>query len=116
MVDLKRVYRASGKEAAESALDELDKAWGEKYPIVIKSWRTKWENLSVYFKYPEPIRRVICTTNSIEAVHRQFHPVTSNGLHCVGSQFDEPIGRCSFSLFKWFHYTKQSNPLLLSPM
>lgn len=46
------------------------------YPIAIQSWRNKWENLSVYFKYPEPIRRVIYTTNTIEAVHRQFRKLT----------------------------------------
>ena len=76
MVDLKRVYRAATLGAAESALDDLEERWGEQYPIVIKSWRSKWENLSVYFKYPEPIRRVIYTTNSIEAVHRQFRKLT----------------------------------------
>jgi len=76
MVDLKRVYRALNKEAAESALDELEKIWGDKYPIVIKSWRKKWDNLSVYFRYPEAIRKVIYTTNSIEAVHRQFRKLT----------------------------------------
>jgi transposase-like protein len=75
-VDLKRVYKALTKEPAESALDELEKIWGDKYPIVIKSWCSKWENLSAYFKYPEPIRRVIYTTNSIEAVHRQFRKLT----------------------------------------
>ena len=58
------------------ALDELEQIWGEKYPIVIQSWRRKWENLSVYFRYPEPIRKVIYTTNSIEAVHRQFRKLT----------------------------------------
>ena len=76
MVDLKRVYRATSKDAAEQALDELEDRWGETYPIVIKSWRTKWENLSAYFKYPPDIRRVIYTTNSIEAVHRQFRKLT----------------------------------------
>lgn len=76
MVDLKRVYKALNKEAAESALDELEKIWGDKYPIVIQSWRKKWDNLSVYFRYPEAIRRVIYTTNSIEAVHRQFRKLT----------------------------------------
>lgn len=76
MVDLKRVYQALNREAAESALDELELTWGERYPIVIQSWRRKWENLSVYFRYPEPIRKVIYTTNSIEAVHRQFRKLT----------------------------------------
>ena len=46
MVDLKRVYRAASLVEAELALDELEFLWGEKYPIVIKSWRTKWEHLS----------------------------------------------------------------------
>jgi len=76
MADLKPVYKAATKEAAEAALDDLESRWGDKYPIVLKSWRSKWENLSVYFKYPADIRRVIYTTNSIEAVHRQFRKLT----------------------------------------
>ncbi len=39
-------------------------------------WRRKWDNLSVFFKYPEPIRKVIYTTNVIESVHRQFRKLT----------------------------------------
>ncbi|MEJ2047898.1 MAG: IS256 family transposase [Dehalococcoidia bacterium] len=76
MADLKPVYRAANKGAAEAALDELEARWGQQYPIVIKSWRSKWDNLSVYFKYPTDIRRVIYTTNAIEAVHRQFRKLT----------------------------------------
>ena len=76
MADLKPVYKAVNKEAAERALDELESRWGAQYPIVIKSWRSKWENLSVYFKYPADIRRAIYTTNAIEAVHRQFRKLT----------------------------------------
>jgi transposase-like protein len=74
--DLKRVYRAVSKEAAEVELDKLEEKWGDRYPIVINSWRNKWENLSIYFKYPEDIRKVIYTTNTIESVHRQFRKLT----------------------------------------
>lgn len=76
MADLKPVYRAATLGEAEDALDKLEAVWGERYPIVIQSWRNKWAHLSAYFKYPEPIRRVIYTTNSIEAVHRQFRKLT----------------------------------------
>ena len=76
MVDLKRVYKAINKDLAEQELDTLADKWNDKYPIVIKSWRNNWERLSQYFKYPEDIRRIIYTTNTIEAVHRQFRKLT----------------------------------------
>lgn len=76
MVDLKRVYKAVNKESAESELDILENKWNAKYPIVIKSWRNNWERLCQYFQYPEDIRRIIYTTNTIEAVHRQFRKLT----------------------------------------
>jgi len=76
MTDLKPVYRAATKEAAEIALDELEANWGDSYPLVINSWRRKWSNLSLYFRYPEHIRKVIYTTNAVEAVHRQFRKLT----------------------------------------
>ena len=70
--DLKLIYQAPTKELAEDELLKLDTKWGKKYPIVFTSWRNKWDNLSVYFKYPADIRKVIYTTNIIESVHRQF--------------------------------------------
>ena len=76
MADLKRVYRASSKDLAASELDILANKWNDKYPIVIKSWRNNWERLSQYFKYPADIRRIMYTTNTIEAVHRQFRKLT----------------------------------------
>lgn len=76
MTDLQPVYRATTKEAAEIALAELDAKWGKQYPVVIKSWQTKWDNLSVYFKCPDYVRKAIYTTNAVEAVHRQFRKLT----------------------------------------
>ncbi len=76
MVDLKPVYRATTKNAAEIALDELEAKWGKQYPVVIRSWRNKWDNLSTYFQYPDYVRKAIYTTNAVEAVHRQFRKLT----------------------------------------
>lgn len=76
MRDLKPVYQAQTKQAAETALEALDVKWGKQSPLVISSWQRKWDNLSVYFKYPEYIRKVIYTTNAIEVVHRQFCKLT----------------------------------------
>ncbi len=74
--ELKAIYQAFTKEEAETELDKLEEKWAKKYPIIFESWRNKWDNLSNYFKYAEPIRKVIYTTNIIESVHRQFRTLT----------------------------------------
>lgn len=76
MNDLKKIYRASSKEIAENYLLELEEKWGEKYPLIIKSWQNNWENLSSYFKYSGPVRKLIYTTNPIEGLHRQIRKFT----------------------------------------
>lgn len=78
MADLKPVYGAATKEAAELALDNLESKWGEQYPIVIKSWRDKWDKLSEFFQYTPAIRKLIYTTNTVEGYHRQIRKVTKN--------------------------------------
>ena len=74
--DLKLVYAADTKEKAETEFDNLEKKWGELYPIVIKSWRDKWELLSCYFQYMSAIRKIIYTTNTVEGYHRQVRKIT----------------------------------------
>lgn len=78
MACLKKVYSASTKEQAETALDELEIEWKIKYPSMVKSWQTNWEQLSNYFKYPQEIRKVIYTTNIIESFHSQLRKVTKS--------------------------------------
>ena len=76
MRDLKPIYRATTKELAEDALLVLEEKWGEKYPVVIESWQNNLEELSQYFQYTEPIRKIIYTTNAVEGFHRQVIKVT----------------------------------------
>ena len=78
MKDLKTVYKASTEELALSNLDIFEEKWGKKYPMCVNSWRNNWAELSTYFKYPEGIRKLIYTTNSIENFNRQLRKVTKN--------------------------------------
>lgn len=74
--DLKKVYRAVNKEIAEDELLSLEEKWGSKYPVVIDSWQNNWEELSQYFEFSAPIRKMIYTTNAVEGFHRQVRKVT----------------------------------------
>jgi len=76
MADLKEVYKAPTKEAAEAALLRLEEKWGEKYPMVINSWVNNWDELSAYFKYSKPIRKIIYTTNTVEGFNKQIRKIT----------------------------------------
>lgn len=76
MKELKCVYKADTKDLAELELNKLAEKWEAKYPVVIKSWRNNWEKLTTYFKYTQPIRKLIYTTNAVEGYHRQVRKVT----------------------------------------
>ena len=76
MPDLKKVYQALTLEEAEYAFEEFKEKWGKKHPIIIRSWENNWNELTSYFKYPHEIRKLIYTTNTIEAYHRQLRKVT----------------------------------------
>ena len=76
MADLKLVYAAPDETVALEYLDEFAAKWDSKYPKISKSWKENWANLSTYFKYPEAVRRIIYTTNTIEGFNRQLRKVT----------------------------------------
>ena len=76
MADLRSVYAAVDEPAALDALDAFSTRWDTKYPKISRSWRENWANLSTYFKYPQEVRRLIYTTNSIEGFNRQLRKVT----------------------------------------
>jgi putative transposase len=76
--ELKTVYRAGNEDQALYELAKLKERWNKKYPMVIGSWENNWSKLSTYFHYPEAIRKLIYTTNTIEGYHRQIRKVTKN--------------------------------------
>ncbi len=78
MKDLKTVYKANNEETALIQLDFFEDKWGNKYPSCLSSWRNNWAELSVFFKYPPEIRKLMYTTNTIENFNRQLRKVTKN--------------------------------------
>lgn len=78
MADLKKVYAAVDEQTALTELDNFDEKCSEKYPKIAISWRNNWANLSTYFKYPQAVRTLIYTTNTIEGFNRQLRKVTKS--------------------------------------
>lgn len=78
VADMKSIYQSSSLETAESALDEFERKWGKKYPIVVKSWRNNWPRLSTYFDFSLVLRKAIYTNNPIESYHRQLRKHTKS--------------------------------------
>jgi len=79
--DLKNIYQAPNLEVAENNLCIFEEKWGKKYGLAVKSWFTNWAELSTYFAYPAPIRKLIYTTNTIEGFNRQVRKSTKNRPH-----------------------------------
>ncbi|MDP9312781.1 MAG: IS256 family transposase [Chloroflexota bacterium] len=76
VADLKRIYQAPTREAAELKLLELGERWGDTYAVAVRSWEKHWEDLGTMFDYPAEIRRLIYTTNTVEGYNRQVRKVT----------------------------------------
>lgn len=73
--DLKSVYRAINEKQGFDALQNMKKNW-KQYEVYLNSWDNKWGQLKTFFDYPEEIRNIIYTTNTIESLNRQFRKVT----------------------------------------
>src|SRR5271165_530495 len=71
--ELKKIYRAKDADAGKEALEAFDAGpWGRKYPSIAQSWRRNWEQVIPFFAFPEGVRRIIYTTNAIEALNSKL--------------------------------------------
>jgi len=78
VANLKTIYQAPTREAAEAALCKLEETWGARYAISVKSWQNNWDDLATMFDFSADIRRLIYTTNAVEGYHRQLRKVIKN--------------------------------------
>ena len=76
--DLKKIYGAVNLDDAEFAKEEFREKWNKKYPNILKSWDKNWAELTVFFEYPQEIRKIIYTTNAVEGYHRMVRKFTKS--------------------------------------
>lgn len=60
---LQKIYNSDTLVSAESAMDDFELTWGDKYGAIVNLWRNNWTKIIPFFDYPKDIRRVIYTTN-----------------------------------------------------
>jgi putative transposase len=76
--DLKPIYRAATAAEAELNLESFMATWGNKYKAIGKLWKENWERVIPFFAFPAEVRKVIYTTNAVEALHRGLRKIIKN--------------------------------------
>ena len=76
--ELKLIYRAATAVEAEMQLDCLIASWGGKYKAIGKLWKENWERVIPFFAFPEEVRKVVYTTNAVEALNRGLRKIIKN--------------------------------------
>ncbi|WP_286733949.1 MULTISPECIES: IS256 family transposase [Sphingobacterium] len=78
--DMKPIYDAPNKQAAQAALADFADRWESKYPYAVRSWKENWDELTVFYDFPLEIRRIIYTTNIIENMNGKIRKYTKKKL------------------------------------
>ena len=79
--DLKPIYTAIDSDAAHQALEAFDEKWGQRFPVITQAWLDRWEYVTPFLAFSPEIRRVIYTTNAIEALNRQLRKAVKTKGH-----------------------------------
>jgi putative transposase len=71
--EMKAIYAAIDDKAAEAALTSFENSfWGRKFPAIGQIWRRAWQQVIPFFAFPKDVRRIIYTTNAIEALNSKL--------------------------------------------
>jgi putative transposase len=79
--DLKPIYTALDADAAQAELERFDEKWGQRFPVITQAWLNAWEYVIPFLAFGPEVRRVIYTTNAIEALNRQLRKAIKTKGH-----------------------------------
>ncbi len=76
--DLRRIYEAATQKEGAAALEQFSEKWDKRYPHISASWRSYWDEIVTFFKYPPEIRTMVHTTNPIESLNLKIKQAAQN--------------------------------------
>jgi putative transposase len=79
--DLRPIYTAVDADGAQAALEVFDEQWGKRFPVITQAWLNAWEQVIPFLTFGPEVRRVIYTTNAIEALNRQLRKAIKTKGH-----------------------------------
>src|SRR6476660_1964186 len=79
--DLKPIYTAVDADHAQQALEAFDDKWGSRFPVITQAWRNAWQYVTPFLAFPDEVRRIVYTTNAIEALNRQLRKAIKTKGH-----------------------------------
>jgi len=81
--ELRRIYTAPDADAAREVLDELTAAWADSKTrtAALQVWERSWERMTPFLAFPEEIRRIVYTTNTVESLHMQIRKTIKTRGH-----------------------------------
>jgi transposase-like protein len=118
--DLKPIYTAVDADAAAEALAAFEAEWGQRYPMIGQTWRETWEHVIPFLAFPADVRRVVYTTNTIEALHRQIRKTIKTRGHFPTEEAARKLIYLSIQnarkSWRQTHYWKHSTTSIQNPL
>ncbi len=72
---IKAIYHAENADVALLRLEDFEAEWGKRYPAIGAAWRRAWEHVIPFFAFAPDIRKMIYTTNAVEALNRSLRKI-----------------------------------------
>lgn len=64
-----------GADNAKEAEDFAESKLGKRYSVIKQIWQSQWDQVIPLFNFPPEVRKLIYTTNCIEALNRSIRKV-----------------------------------------